>query len=373
MDKDKDKEKDKDKTLKQKKYKEPIEIIKAPRECIKSELVLPQFKSMCEEIICSICLDVVWDPISCGKCTSPFGKSCINKWFQLKQNKCPKNCTSFEKSEFSLILKRMINKIEFNCLYKSVGCKEVILYENFYDHVNSCYYASYKCVYPGCDQVGIKKVVSEHSKSCKFFIGHCQKCRFLLNRSDFELHKDNKNNSCFEKCLITIDKLISQNEELKKENKELALKVSTSSKPPEVFYCGKKMRDAEKFPAIAKFLSDKKCAHDFLFYDYTNEDWDINCDVCKKDKVKISLGCRNCNIDFCLNCFNPVLTDPILCEKGHILQLTYFKNSNVTIECTPCKKPIVTDYIFECKECKFSSCFKCYKKCLRKSKDCVIY
>jgi len=366
-----------DKILKPK-NKEPAEVIKVPQECIKSELVLPQFKSMCEEIICSICLDIVWNPVSCGKCTSPFSKTCLGKWFQLKENKCPKGC-AFEKAEFPLILKRMMNKIEFNCQYKSKGCKETVLYEDFFTHVNSCPFAPYKCIYPGCNVTGDRKSILEHSKSCNFFLGHCQKCRFLLKRADYYAHKENKNNICFDKCLTTIEKLISQNDTLKKENAEinkklLELKKVNNEVMKEIKYKGASLKENnEKFKAIEKILKDKNCSHDLKLEDHTNGDLEINCDTCFKDNLKLSLGCRQCNIDFCLNCFKPKLTEPITCKKCHVLKLLNFNSEILEFDCDNCKSIIKTEYCFDCRECNYDLCFECYRKELSKTKDCIIF
>ena len=118
------------------------EMIKYQPTCINATLVLPQFESLCEELICAICLGIVWDPISCAKCTTPYGTKCLENWFK-RDSRCPKGCT-FEKREIAALSKRMMNKIQFYCLNKTSGCNQIVTYENFYDHVNSCQFASYK-------------------------------------------------------------------------------------------------------------------------------------------------------------------------------------------------------------------------------------
>jgi len=109
---------------------------KYPLMCIKKDLVLPQFVTLCEELNCGLCKNLVWNAVSCAKCNTPFGSKCLENWFK-NQSKCPKGC-QFEKADIPSLSKRMMSKIELNCINKNNGCNQVVLYENFYNHANTC-------------------------------------------------------------------------------------------------------------------------------------------------------------------------------------------------------------------------------------------
>ena len=51
------------------------------------------FKSIKEEITCSICLDIKIDPIMCTKCQNSYCSKCIKDW-EKKSNQCPFKCDS---------------------------------------------------------------------------------------------------------------------------------------------------------------------------------------------------------------------------------------------------------------------------------------
>jgi len=196
-----------------------FEIEKITETCIKSELILPQFEGLSEELICSICLDIVWKPICCSKCSSPFGETCLNNWFEYNKL-CPKQCI-FEKSEVTPLLKRLINKIEFYCLFKHNGCNQIIKYGDFYNHVNLCDYSNYKCLSIGCNIIGTKEQILNHLKICEFGEEICNKCELVLKRKDYFLHKQNLN-LCIEQCLGIANKQKQLNSELSQNYNDLA-------------------------------------------------------------------------------------------------------------------------------------------------------
>ena len=46
------------------------------------------FKSIKEEVICTICLDIKIEPIMCTKCQNSYCSKCIKNW-EKKSSECP--------------------------------------------------------------------------------------------------------------------------------------------------------------------------------------------------------------------------------------------------------------------------------------------
>jgi len=208
------------------------EIIKQPLICIPTDFILPQFEKLCEELICEICLGVVYNPVICGICLTPYGSECLSSWFINHKNKCPKRC-SFVRMELPLITKKIMNKIEFNCMHKDKGCNAIIHYEDFYTHVNSCDYADYKCLIDGCSETGPKGYIQAHVHQCDNYLHQCNYCKTVMKSKEYYYHMKNLDN-CIKLCVLEINKkevLIEElnNKVLNLEYENKTLKINQSS------------------------------------------------------------------------------------------------------------------------------------------------
>jgi len=477
--------------------KEMYKVQKIEEKCIKSELILSQFEGLSEELICPICLDIVWHPICCLNCSSPYGDKCLNNWFKYN-SLCPKQC-KFEKSEVNLLLKRIINKIEFNCLYKENGCNTIIKYEHFYHHVNSCDFANYRCSAEGCEIQGSRQTLIEHLKICEFGIEKCTTCSITLKRKEFFEHKSDIKN-CMKVFEAKIEKLEDNNSQLEKENNKLeslllknqthlnkmndtitdlskensALKnanlelseavdqvssknISLSSKNNEleiakwdydnkvkdlktklkaieeahmdviqkvenltlenyglkkkIFELIKastikennivnlnlefdnlnissenKLDNSNKIDKTEEKLSEnnlisyyknevKKCTHILVLEEMKKDDTYVHCDICLKQNIQISWGCRICDFDACIVCYAKEFSNQkVVCNNKHLLTATMFTPTeliNVEI-CEYCKDEITSGNTFSCKECNFFVCHSCYLV-KEKSSTCLIF
>lgn len=47
-----------------------------------------------DNYICSICLDILWEPNQCKSCSKLFCGNCIKNYLQFNQKKCP-SCRQF--------------------------------------------------------------------------------------------------------------------------------------------------------------------------------------------------------------------------------------------------------------------------------------
>jgi len=90
------------------------------------------FKSVREEVTCSICLDIKIDPLMCQKCQNSYCAKCIEDW-QKNSYQCPFKCEN--PSYFpARIVKNLICKLNFKC---KKGCNKIIPYEKLQSHYES--------------------------------------------------------------------------------------------------------------------------------------------------------------------------------------------------------------------------------------------
>ena len=206
-------------------------------KCIDVDFIRVEFKDLTSELICPICLGLVYDPVCCRKCHAPFGRSCIQKWFRSnKSNKCPNKC-EFEEETMPLIFTKLINKIKLKCVNSE--CKEVISYDKFYLHLEVCPFGMFKCYAIGCNYKGNRENIKKHLDTCNKLFEICKYCKGKFKKEDFDSHQSNKD-ECFNRIMMENQKLINELEEIKSNsfmnNHSIDRDRSTVSERPENNY-----------------------------------------------------------------------------------------------------------------------------------------
>ena len=104
---------------------------------------------------------------------------------------------------------------KFKCINEKLGCKEIITYSNFYNHINNCNYGEYKCntikynytikndkklspkIFTGeeCQFKGIKKDIISHCEKCGLEQIFCYCCGKIFPSIIIKEHCD----ICYEK------------------------------------------------------------------------------------------------------------------------------------------------------------------------------
>ena len=107
-------------------------------------------KENIENLIYPICFCLLKNPISCSnnKNAHSFCKKCIDQYLKEK-DKCP-ICKLDFKYKINDELNDSLNKLSFECLFKKKGCKEILSYSEYLNHINNCKYDNniqYKCNY----------------------------------------------------------------------------------------------------------------------------------------------------------------------------------------------------------------------------------
>lgn len=153
---------------------------------INLNLITPKHKEFSTEVICSICLAMVYDPTMCKKCESIFCRGCIGE--SLKRSlKCPNKCL-FEEREIPGVLRNLLNKFELQCYYTKNGCLAILLYSDFPQHCDDCEYGDFKCNTANCNYIGIKIDTIAHIEICPLKLLLCKYCTKEVYRKDYDTH-----------------------------------------------------------------------------------------------------------------------------------------------------------------------------------------
>lgn len=76
-------------------------------------------------VVCCICHDILWKPVACQSCETPFCSVCIHKWLASNPAKCPKRCPQYIERKCPPIVATMLAELQVSCLYQSNSCNQV--------------------------------------------------------------------------------------------------------------------------------------------------------------------------------------------------------------------------------------------------------
>ena len=153
-----------------------------------------------EEFKCPICLDILKEPISCSdkKNSHSFCKECIDNCLKDK-NKCPM-CKLTFKYKINNDIYASLNNLLFKCAFENEGCKDIIPYTDYLNHVNNCEYnnTKYECqvkkynykkkIFIKCGYTGNKIKIEKHFHICGFTKYNCLFCNEYVLQMNLEEH-----------------------------------------------------------------------------------------------------------------------------------------------------------------------------------------
>ncbi|XP_023213512.1 RING finger protein 151-like [Centruroides sculpturatus] len=144
-----------------------------------------------EELICSICRCVFYDPVECP-CRHVYCRTCISNWLR-RQKTCPvcrKRASTSKLQTVVPIIKNMIMKLTIYCPNSEHGCKQKIALEAYDSHLASCDYEIVQCKNANCKVNCIRKDMPKHEqKECKFRSVKCRRhCSLMLPISSIKSH-----------------------------------------------------------------------------------------------------------------------------------------------------------------------------------------
>ena len=96
-----------------------------------------------EELMCSICGQVLEAPIQIRKCEHCFCESCINEWLK-HHSVCPNDRNSVSPMEDLTqpprILRNLLSRLKISCDNKEFGCTVVVRLDRLRAHLDECQY-----------------------------------------------------------------------------------------------------------------------------------------------------------------------------------------------------------------------------------------
>ncbi|CAF0905288.1 unnamed protein product [Adineta ricciae] len=168
---------------------------------------LTNLKDQIDLVLCPICGDVLWKPVTCSSCENSFCSFCIDKWLfeqqkeiipnldnethldystkSLSLTRCPFNCSPYIQRNCPSLLRIILSKLNIECRNKINGCREILSYEQLEKHQEECCpYQVIQC--SGCKKFIRKDVFDEenHFLMCRYVKFQCTKCESVFRRED---------------------------------------------------------------------------------------------------------------------------------------------------------------------------------------------
>ncbi|XP_023211191.1 uncharacterized protein LOC111614045 [Centruroides sculpturatus] len=142
-----------------------------------------------EDLICSICDCVFYDPVECP-CRHVYCRNCICDWLSC-QNTCPvcrKSVILYELQAVGPIIKNMIMKLTIRCPNSEHGCKQNFALEEYDSHLSNCDYVVVKC--SKCQEEMVIKDRFKHEQlECNYRLIQCKKyCSLMLPANVMKSH-----------------------------------------------------------------------------------------------------------------------------------------------------------------------------------------
>ena len=164
------------------------------------------------DLICPICYNIFKNPKKCSSNINShsFCKECIDKYLE-EQDICPICKRYFEYYDNKPIKKRL-NKLRFKCFYHEDGCKKILNYTDYLNHIKSCKHKNiiYQCEaekyniskkqFEKCNFKGNIKEMEEHFKNCELLNYLCIFCNKKILKINFKEHLQNT----FKKGIINL-------------------------------------------------------------------------------------------------------------------------------------------------------------------------
>ena len=216
------------------------------------------YKEISDNIICSICHGILYNPLQCSKCQNCFCKKCLISW-KLKNNICPFKCekSSFKSNKF---ITNILSKLIFKC---KNGCNAEFEYDKIKKHYTE-----------ECPKIDFKKAYFS-----------------LLNKYR-ELLKSNK------KFPIShIHELISSK---LNEQHSCCICIKNIQKDEHSFYCNQCNLYLCDSCSVQIYTTKNKHTHNVELIKQNS----LKCSICKGECYEnLVLKCNNCNYNCCILCY----------------------------------------------------------------------
>lgn len=143
-------------------------------------------KKFLQRLVCSICLNILWKPVSCTNCQSHFCEDCITQCVT-STNTCPNRCPYVKANPHHIVLD-LLSVLQVMCENKQKGCDENIDYEQLEKHPADCPFRSVEC--KQCKILIQHNKLGEHEEVCEFIKKPCKTCGEKFFEKELEKHDE---------------------------------------------------------------------------------------------------------------------------------------------------------------------------------------
>ena len=128
---------------------------------------------------CSICYNVLKEPMMCRNNEHIFCRGCITEHLTVNSHTCPE-CNedlTVETLRKARLASNYLSELKIKCDYSNRGCQEYIRLEELHSHVDNCGFAPVKCSNEECEMVVNKHELIHHESTvCEYRKVKCHNC-----------------------------------------------------------------------------------------------------------------------------------------------------------------------------------------------------
>ena len=139
-----------------------------------------RFEAADDHFHCSICYNVLKEPMMCRNNEHLFCLDCITEHLNMNSHTCPE-CNEYLTVETLIRAPRLftdyLSGLKITCNYSDRGCQEYIRLEELRSHVENCGFAPVKCSNKGCEMIVNKREIIHHESTvCEYKKVKCHNC-----------------------------------------------------------------------------------------------------------------------------------------------------------------------------------------------------
>jgi hypothetical protein len=128
---------------------------------------------------CSICYNVLKEPMMCRNNEHIFCRGCITEHLTVNSHTCPE-CNedlTVETLRKARLVSNYLSELKIKCDYSIRGCQEFIRLEKLDSHVENCDFAPVKCSNEECGmEINKREIIHHESAFCEYRKVKCHNC-----------------------------------------------------------------------------------------------------------------------------------------------------------------------------------------------------
>ena len=175
-------------------YSEPPKKKKFPNYPIKN-IFLPELfleQEYLEKFICGICENVCDDPVvQCCGCEQLFCRKCLLFYYDNNNRECPE-CKQITKEPIKVPAADITIKLKkMKCINYNVNCTWQGKCKEYKEHIEKkCPKEIINCPYKGCIIKLKREEMDKHMLNCDYVEINCEKCKLKISKNERDTHKE---------------------------------------------------------------------------------------------------------------------------------------------------------------------------------------